>query len=376
MKKHFYIIPALCAALSLPAVFSCKNSEQQEQVTQVETYTLKDTACVVKFTYPATLCGIQDVAIYPQVSGRITAIKVTEGQFVNKNDVLFEIDDVPYKAAYDQALAAVDVAKAQLETAQLTYQSKKNLFDRDIISDYQLKLSENSVKTAEAVLGQAYAELRNAQNNLSFTKVRTMGKGQIGQLPLKVGSLVGPNLKEPMTYVSDNSSVYADFSVPENVQLALGLNPRNMEHGEAANNLRLITNLGEEYPHTGKIHSLSGLISAQTGSLPIRSIFPNPDGILLSGGACKVVFSSEMDDEILIPRSAIKEVQNMTFVYVVRDSCVLEQVPIQAERYNSKLWMLLPDEDGSYPLQEGDMITRTTNRLHNGDKVQIVASEQ
>lgn len=351
------------------------NKNKVQTAVQVEAFELKDTVCAITHTYPATISGVQDVAIYPQVSGRITAIKVIEGQFVNKNDVLFEIDDVPYRAAYEQAASSVEVAKALLETARLTYQSKKSLFERNIISDYQLKLAENSVITAEAELGQAEAGLRNAKNNLSFTKVRTMGKGQIGQLPMKVGSLVGPNIPEPLTYVSDNSFIFADFSIPENVLLSLNLNADKVHEAEFSDDLTLITNLGDEYPYKGKLYSASGLISPSTGSLPVKSIFPNPDGILYSGGSCQIVFTETSENSFLIPRSAMKEVQNMLFVFVV-DGDTIRQVAVNAERYDNKMWRLLPDEDGTYPLKAGDLITRTTNRLNDGAKVQIINSEQ
>jgi len=376
MKTKLFFVSVVALTLSTLFATSCKTKQVVQPVVQVQAYTLKDTSCIMQFAYPATMCGIQDVAIYPQVSGRITAIKVIEGQYVNVDDILFEIDDVPYRAAYEQALASVEVAKAQLETARLTYQSKKNLFDRDIISDYQLKLAENSVTTSKAKLGQAEAGLRDAANNLSFTKVRTMGKGKVGQLPYKVGSLVSPSISEPLTYVSDNSSIYADFAVAENFQLELNITSNTQKIDDpkfkVLQNLKLITNLGTEYPYKGKIHSVSGLISAATGSLPVRSIFPNPDGTLLSGGSCKVVFSHMADSVFMIPRSAMKEVQNKMFVFVIKDSTSIEQIAVNAERYDSKLWRLRPNEDGKYPVKAGDMITMTTNRLKDGDKVQII----
>lgn len=373
MNNPFSFFAGLALGVALFA--SCGNRTQAPQLTQVETYELKDTSCVINYTFPATISGIQDVAIYPQVSGRITAIKVIEGQRVRVNDVLFEIDDVPYRAAYEQAAAEVEVAKARLETARLTFQSKKNLFERNIISEYQLKLAENEVTTSEAVLGQAEAGLRNAQNNLSFTKVRTMGKGRIGQLPLKVGSLVGPNMTEPLTYVSDNSSIYADFSIPENLMLELEINSPNTDEDDVSEDLTLITNLGDEFPYKGKLHSASGLIDKFTGSLLIRSEFPNPDGTLFSGGACQVVISQTAHNQILIPRSAMKEIQNMLFVFVIRDG-VAKQVSIKAERYDNAYWLLLPDEDGNYALKAGDIISRTTNRLNDDTPVQIINAAQ
>lgn len=358
-------------ALSCVFAASCGSTQEQVETVQVKALQLKDTSCVVKVNYPAIISGIQDVAIFPQVSGRITAVNVYEGQSVKVGDVLFEIDDVPYRSSFEMAQAQVEVSKAQLETARLAYQSKKNLFDRDIISDYQLKLAANAVSTAKAVLGQSEAALRAAENNLSFTKVRTMGSGQIGLLPYKVGSLVGPNISDPLTMVSDNSSIYADFSTDENTQLELGINALNLNNQLGQLPLTLITNLGQEYPYKGKIHSVSGMLSSETGALSIRSVFPNPDRILLSGGSCKVQFTIERDSVIMVPRASMREVQNKLFVFVIKNGSLI-QTPVRATRYNSALWMVEPDEDGSMPLHPGDSITRTTNRLKDGDQVEVI----
>lgn len=357
------------AALATLAAASCKSGEQAPVAkTQVEVITLKDTSCVMEITAPATIKGLQDVAIYPQVSGRITAIRVTEGQFVNKGDILFEIDDVPYRAAYDAAMAQVEVSKAQLQTAKLTYQSKKNLYDKGIISEYQLQLAQNEVTTAEATLGQSTAALKNAQNNLSFTKVRTMGKGYIGSLPYKVGSLVGESMSAPLTVVSDNSSIYADFSINESAYLSLGENMVDPSKQDIP--LQLRTSIGTKYEHEGKLHSLSGIISNETGSIPARAIFPNPDKKLLSGGSCQVILNVTMENIIVVPRSAMKEIQDKLFLFVVKDG-KLEQTEVKASRLNYSQWALEADENGNIPVKVGDVITKTTNRLMNEMEVEI-----
>lgn len=365
MKAKLILILAAVASF---ATMSCKSGAKTDvDKTQVHVITLKDTSCVIEYTAPATIKGLQDVAIYPQVNGRITEIRVVEGQFVNKGDVLFEIDDVPYRAAYEAAAAQVEVSKAQLETAKLTCQSKQNLFDKGIISEYQLKLAQNDVATAEAVLGQSLASLKSAENDLSFTKVRTMSKGNIGSLPYRVGSLVGTNMANPLTIVSDNSSIYADFSISENTYLSLDLDAE----GITSMPLQLRTNLGELYEHEGTLHSLSGLISNETGSIPARAIFPNPDKKLLSGGSCQVILNFNEDNLIVVPRAAMKEIQDKLFVFVVKDS-TLVQTEVNASRLNSSQWALTADENGQIPVKVGDKITSTTNRLVDGMKVEIL----
>jgi len=365
------VTTAVLATVAVLAL-SCKSnvSEEASRI-QVETIQLKDTTCVVEYSFPATIKGIKDVQIFPQVSGRITAVNVKSGQKVKRGDVLFEIDNVPYKAAYESALASVEVAKAQLETSKLTLQSKKNLFDKGIISEYQYKLAQNEVKTSEAVLGQARASLANANNNLSFTKVRTMSDGYIGVLPYPIGSLIGPNIPSPLTTVSDNSFIYAEFSVTENDYLSMGLKPNLKDNKSELPPLNLRTNLGEMLETEGVLHSVSGMISSQTGTIQMKAKFENPGSKLLSGGSCTVVIKYAQDKLIVIPRAAMKEIQDKLFIFVVKDG-KLVQTEVNATRLNSSQWALIPGEDGIIPVKAGDRITKTTNRLNDGAEVEII----
>ena len=374
MNKSIYFF---CVAAMLLTV-SCKNGNKDKAAPKIEvqSITLKDTTCLVEYKFPATIRGLQDVAIYPQVEGRITGIQVTEGQKVSKGQVLFVIDDIPYKAAYDASVASLEVAKSEEATAQMTLESKQNLFNENIISEYQLKLAQNNLMTAKARRKEAEASVNNAGNNLSFTRVKSPVDGYVGTLPYKIGSLVGSAMVEPLTIVSDNSSVYADFSLPEStyyyIAEDLASSGQSMETSPImSGQISLMMNDGSRYPYPGKMHSLSGLFSKSTGALPARAIFPNPDRILMSGGSAQIVFGYEEDGVITIPRTAMKELQDKLFVFKIEDG-KLKQTAVNAYRYNASYWILLPDEDGTFPLKSGDIITSTTNRLNDGDEVSIL----
>jgi len=368
MKNANLILLLAIAAAVAP---SCKNNEQEVQKTEVGAITLRDTTCLMEYFFPATIKGFQDVAIFPQVTGRIVKVCVIEGQNVKKGDVLFKIDDVSYKASYDAAAADVEVAEAQVATAQLTKDSKERLYKKNVISEYQYKLAVNSLMTAKASLSRAKASLENAANQLSFTNVVAPVNGKIGNLPYKMGSLVGPSITEPLTYVSDNSKIFADFSIQENAYLALLAGHTNdPKWVEKMPPLELVTNNGVRYDQKGRLYSASGMISAETGALPMRSVFPNEKGFLISGGACRVVLSINQEKAILIPRSSIKEIQNKTFVFKIIDG-KLAQTEVNASRYNNALWILEANEDGTFPVKAGEQITSTTNRLMDGIEVVI-----
>ena len=157
-------------------------------------------------SYSATIRGRQDIDIYPQVSGTIEKLCVTEGQTVRRGQLLFVIDQIPYRAALKTAVANVEAARAAMATAELTYNSNKELYTQKVVSEFSLKTAENTYLTAKAQLTQAEAQEVNARNNLSYTEVKSPSDGVVGALPYRVGALVGANLPYPLTTVSDNSA--------------------------------------------------------------------------------------------------------------------------------------------------------------------------
>lgn len=154
--------------------------------------------------------------IYPQISGKLTSVEIVEGQRVKKGQTLFVIDQVPYKAALQTALANLSSAKAEVASARLSYEGKKELFRENVISAFDLQKAENVLIAAEASQEQAAAQVTDARNNLSYTIITSPCDGVVGTIPFREGFLVSPNLSSPLTAISDNSEMYVYFSMPEN----------------------------------------------------------------------------------------------------------------------------------------------------------------
>lgn len=186
-KKVFICIAVVAVVLS-----ACHGGEQgqEEQVAHNKTMVVQAQDCVVKENYPASIRGRQDIAIMPQVSGTLTQLCVVEGERVRKGQVLFVIDQVPYRASLETAEANVEVAKSSVATAELVYQSKQHLYADSVISAFDLQTAKNSYLSAKAGLAQANAALVIAQNNLNYTEVKSPSDGVVGTLPFRVGALV------------------------------------------------------------------------------------------------------------------------------------------------------------------------------------------
>lgn len=297
--------------------------------------TVSPTDRMISSAYSATIRGRQDIAIYPQVSGTIFELCVNEGQTVSKGQPLFIIDQVPYKAALQTAEANVAAAKAGVATAQLTYDSKKELYAKNVVSQYDLLTAENTLLTAKAQLAQAEAQRVNAANNLSYTVVKAPANGVVGTLPYRVGALVSASISKPLTTVSDNSDVYVYFSMTENQLLNL-----TRQYGSIANTLKnmpdvqLVLNDGSVYDRTGRIESISGVIDTSTGSVQLRAVFPNADGLLHSGGAGSVIVPNIHKDCVVVPQVATFELQNKVYVYKVEDGKATSSM-IDVEKINN-----------------------------------------
>ena len=330
---------------------SCKQTPQAPM--NANYATMKITVSDKKFStsYSATIRGRQDIDIYPQVSGTIERLCVTEGEKVRKGQILFVIDQVPYKAALNTAIANVKSAKAGLATAELTYNSNKELYAQKVVSEFSLKTAENTYLTAKAQLTQAEAQEVNARNNLSYTEVKSPSDGVVGALPYRVGALVGANLPYPLTTVSDNSDMYVYFSMTENQLLALTRQYGSMD--EALKNMpevELILNDNSVYNKKGVIESISGVIDRQTGTVMARVVFPNESRLLHSGASGTVVVPSIYKDCIAIPQGATVQMQDKVVVYKVVDGKAVSTLITVAGINDGREYVVLSG------LQSGDEI--------------------
>ena len=159
------------AVTAMTMLSSCGNKQQRGAMPSAVFKTTKVAKSDVTLTekYSATIRGRQDIDVYPQVGGTLQKLCVTEGQKVKKGQVLFVIDQVPYRAALNTAEAALKAAQAQEATAQLNYDSRKKLYDQKVVSEIDMQTAQNTLLSAKAQVAQARAQVVNARNSLSYT---------------------------------------------------------------------------------------------------------------------------------------------------------------------------------------------------------------
>lgn len=327
---------SMAALIATAALASCSGNQQQQgqmPAPAIATITLAPESVDLQSTFPATIKGKTDIDIRPQVTGFITKVHVDEGQRVRKGQVLFTLDQVQFQAAVDQARAALNSAQTAVNTAKMTADSKKALLDKNIISQYEYQLAQNSLDQANAQLATAKAALVNAQKNLAYTTVTSPSDGVVGQIPNREGSLASPSSAQPLTTVSDNSQVYAYFSLTEKDMLALSGNGKGSVEAaiKAMPAVQLKLSDGSIYPIEGKVATVSGVIDNNTGSSSVRALFNNPEGVLRSGSTGQVILPNMKEGVIVIPQKATFELQDRRFAYVVNDSNKVVSTPVTVE---------------------------------------------
>lgn len=325
----------LLSGAALITVSSCGGGQQQQQMPapSIATMTLSLDNSQVENSYPATIKGKTDIDIRPQVTGFITKVHVDEGQRVHKGQVLFTLDQVQFQAAVDQAQASVNAAQTAVNTSKMTADTKKQLLDKNIISQYEYQVADNNLQSARAQLAQAQAALTTARKNLAYTVVTAPSDGVVGTIPNREGSLASPSSAQPLTTISDNSQVYAYFSLTEKDLLNLTNNgSRSLQaaiDSMPAVQLRLAD--GTIFPAEGKVATVSGVIDNTTGAASVRALFNNANGMLRSGSTGAVLIPDTKTDVIVIPQKATFELQDRRYAYIVTDSNVVKSVPITVD---------------------------------------------
>ena len=318
---------------------SCGKKEQVQQGAQapeIAVTTVQPTTAEYQNSYPATIKGKTDIAIRPQVTGFITKVNVDEGQRVHKGQTLFTIDQVQFQAAVDQAQANVNSAQSAVSTAEITEQNKKMLLDKNIISQTEWQMAANQLAQAKAALAQAKAALVTAKKNLAYTVVTAPSDGVVGTIPNREGSLASPSSTQPLTTISDNSQVYAYFSLGEKDLLSLAEGGKSsVEAGvKSFPKVKLELADGSIYPIEGTVATVSGVIDNSTGAASARALFDNPSGILRSGNTGQIIVPRVSEQVLVIPQKSTYELQDKRYVYTLNDSNMTVPTEITVQPYD------------------------------------------
>jgi membrane fusion protein (multidrug efflux system) len=262
------------------------------------------------------LDGDVNATIRPQVTGYLVKQNYREGDPVKKGQTLFEIDPRTFKAAVDQADAARSKQKAMYETAVANLARIKPLAEKNAVSQKDLDDATGQELSTRAALDQATAALETARLNLEFTRITSPINGIAGIAKAQIGDLLSPSATAELTTVStvDPIKVYVNISEREYLRFA----ERNPSETASHVPLEMILIDGSVYPRPGKFALLNRQVDPTTGTFKVAGLFPNPDSRLRPGQFAKIRATTGVKKgALLVPQRAVAEVQGKYLIAVV-----------------------------------------------------------
>lgn len=333
----------VCAGLSL-SIAGCNADKKEEEAPSLSvTHPWKDRV-EINQQYVAQIHAVQHIELRAFEKGYLNEIFVDEGQLVKKGQKMFQIMPVLMNAEYQKA-------KAEYETSKLEFQNTERLAKQRVVSKNELAL-------AKAKFDKYEAELSLAKAHLDMTTITAPFDGIMGTFKVRLGSLVADG--EPLTTVSDISKLWVYFNVSEKDYLKYV--ERKKEGAPPAVKLMLAN--GHVYEHPGAIDTIEADFNNETGNIPFRASFPNPDSLLRHGQTGSVVLSEILDDALIIPQKATFDVLDKRYVYVVNEKSSLEARQIEVSNEIPHFFVVRSG------LTENDLVlVDGLGKVHNGEKI-------
>lgn len=362
------ILATLVGAVLLVGCGESTKSNQSAPLPVVTTQNVQNVQHQQSKSYIGRTEAIEDTSITAQVSGYLQSRHFSEGQVVEKDQLLYSIEPSFYEAQLASAKANLSQARAALKKAQLDFARGQNLIKSNNISQAEFDALTSARQSANAMVDAGIAQVKVAEVNLSYTSIRAPFRGRISESKVSTGDLLSPSSGALTTLVSMDP-IYTAFSISERERLLLGMDEIEGDGKDKSNgvDVRVILEDGRIYEHQGKLDYLGNRINLKTGTLNMRAIVANPQQRLLPGQHVRVeLMEKQPTNVIVVPRKAVQTDLEGNFVMVVTKGNV-------AERRNVALGSQLPN---GIIIRSGldaneEIITQGLQRVRNGIPVQV-----
>ncbi len=302
--------------------------------------------------YGGRVAGFRTVEIRAMVSGTIMKREYAEGARVKQGEALFRIDPRPYQAVFDRASAQLAQAKATAVQAEENFNRIQELSNRQVATPKQLDDARAARDQSRAAIQSVEADIENARLNLEFTVVKAPVAGPTALLSPPEGSIAQAQ-QTVLTTITQLDPAYVNFSVTDAELREFRTFSDNLDKPLSDDDITVAIQFGDgtTYPQTGKVIMSSQNVDLRTGTVQIRSVFPNKDGTILPGQFVRLVIKGiTLPKAIVIPQQAVSQGPQGTFVYVVNSGSAAEIRPVKLDREVGAGWLV---RDG---LNEGDRI--------------------
>jgi len=308
--------------------------------------------------YVANIQAFKNVEIRSRLKGFLDKIYVDEGSEVTQGQPLFQLNDTEYQAEDARAEAVLGSAIADHKTIALEVERTRLLVDKNIVSSTDLEVIEAQLSAADSRIKEAKSQLQHAKTQLAYTVVRAPFTGRIDRIPLKEGSLLDEGAL--LTSISDLSKVYAYFDISEQEYLSIVSN-----EGARTTDLRMPVKLtlanNRVYPYEGKAEFAENEFEAATGTISLRALFPNPEGLIKHAASGKISVPMQSGRNLVVHQKSVFEIQDRTYVYKVNADSTIVMTPFQAGQRVGHYYLV---EDGLEPNDR--VVFEGTQNLRDG----------
>jgi len=301
---------------------ACKKKQPpQNTEVPVNLIKVKEQRVLYYDKYPSTTQALSQVNLLPQITGAITGIFFKEGSHVTKGQKLYEIDKRIYEANYDQAVANLKVSQGNLVQSQQDADRYEYLNKYNAVAKQQYDHALITLENAKNTVRASDQAVKTARTNLNYAVVYAPFDGTIGFSMVKLGDVVNPG-STVLNTISTDDPIAVDFIVNEK-QLPQFEQLQNSSKHAPDSLFTILLADNSLYPYTGKISIIDRAVDAQTGSIRIRLVFPNPKKMLRVGMSCVVrVHNQDTEPQLVLPSKAVVEQMGEYFVFVAKDSVI------------------------------------------------------
>ena len=266
--------------------------------------------------YAGQIMGTDEVKIQSRVSGNIVEKYIVGGQSVAAGQPLYRIDSRQYESALLQAQAVLAQSEATLNNARMDLGRYQQLYASAAISEQTLSTQQAQVNAYEAAVAANAALVRQAQENLDDTVIYAPMSGQLSVDDVAMGTFVSAGTTTLVSMGTSNP-IFAQFSLSENEYLNF-VEQAAKTGGIGSVVVELTLSNGSKYPIIGHIVTSDRALAAQTGTLTVKALFDNPDGLLLPGMFARVsLIGDTIPNAILVPERAVQQLLGKSFVMLV-----------------------------------------------------------
>lgn len=376
------IATTLCVITSLLTLSACSDTTQSQRsaprATAVSAITIAAQTFPITRTLQGRVVAQQTAQVRPQVGGVLEQRLFEEGSFVEKGQLLYQIEDSTYRASVNEAKADLLSAKASVESTRLIDERYQNLLKIEGISQQDADNAHADYLVAQATLAKAQAALDSANVNLAFTRITAPISGRTGISNVTEGALLTQGQDTALTTIRKLDPIYIDMTeTSEGVLERRAMMQREGVTSGSSDVIAMLENY-TEYDETGSFTMHEVAVDEATGSITLRATFPNPDGILMPGMFIRTKVTIAVDENaILVPQQAVQfDNKGNAFAWVASGSKAVKRSLTLQEATGNK-WLteygikagekvIVEGIDG---LQDGADITVTDVTLNEDGRV-------